>query len=54
VRELVVKHGGGDPREGESTLASEQPESLVNFGGRGQYHPPQLTYLYTIGPTANF
>ena len=44
--------GGGDPREGESTLASEQPEGLVNFGGRGQYHAPQLTWLYTIGPTA--
>ncbi len=44
--------GGGDPREGESTLASEQPEGLVNFGGRGQYHSPQLTWLYTIGPTA--
>jgi glucose/arabinose dehydrogenase len=44
--------GGGDPREGESTLASEQPEGLVNFGGRGQYHSPQLTWLHTIGPTA--
>jgi glucose/arabinose dehydrogenase len=44
--------GGGDPRDGESTLASEQPEGLVNFGGRGQYHSPQLTWLYTIGPTA--
>ncbi|MPZ07641.1 MAG: hypothetical protein GEU26_14695 [Nitrososphaeraceae archaeon] len=44
--------GGGDPREGESTLASEQPDGLVTFGGRGQYHSPQLTWLYTIGPTA--
>ena len=44
--------GGGDPREGESTLTSEQPDGLVTFGGRGQYHSPQLTWLYTIGPTA--
>jgi aldose sugar dehydrogenase len=48
----VWLRGGGDPREGQSTLASEQPEGLVNFGGRGQYHSPQLTWLYTIGPTA--
>ena len=33
-------------------MTSEQPEGLVNFGGRGQYHSPQLTWLYTIGPTA--
>ena len=44
--------GGGDPREGESTLASELPEGLVTFGGSGQFHSPQLTWLYTIGPTA--
>jgi aldose sugar dehydrogenase len=48
----VWERGGGDPREGESTLASEQPEGLVDFDGRGHYHSPQLTWLYTIGPTA--
>jgi hypothetical protein len=32
--------GGGDPREGESTLASEQPKGLVDFDGD------------TVGPTA--
>ncbi|MGA6992191.1 MAG: hypothetical protein WBX81_17390, partial [Nitrososphaeraceae archaeon] len=47
----IWTRGGGDPREGESTLASEQPEGLVTFG-RGQYHSPQLTWLYTIGTTA--
>jgi aldose sugar dehydrogenase len=48
----IWTRGGGDPREGESTLASDQPEALVDFDGRGQYHSPQLTWLYTIGPTA--
>jgi glucose/arabinose dehydrogenase len=48
----IWTRGGGDPREGESTLASEQPEGLVDFDGRGQYHSPQLTWLYTVGPTA--
>ena len=51
----IWTRGGGDPREGGGTIASEQPEGLaglVNFGGRGQYHSPQLTWLYTIGPTA--
>jgi aldose sugar dehydrogenase len=48
----VWERGGGDPREGESTIASEQPDTLVDFDGRGQYHSPQLTWLYTIGPTA--
>jgi glucose/arabinose dehydrogenase len=48
----IYTRGGGDPREGEGTMASEQGEGLVNFDGRGHYHPPQLTWLYTIGPTA--
>ena len=48
----IWTRGGGDPREGESTLATEQPEGLVEFDGRGNYHSPQLTWLYTIGPTA--
>jgi hypothetical protein len=48
----IYTRGGGDPREGAATVASEQGEGLVNFGGRGHYHPPQLTWLYTVGPTA--
>jgi glucose/arabinose dehydrogenase len=48
----VWERGGGDPREDESTVAPEQPEGLVDFDGRGHYHSPQLTWLYTIGPTA--
>ena len=35
-----------------ATVASEQGEGLVNFDGRGHYHLPQLTWLYTVGPTA--
>ena len=48
----IYTRGGGDPREGAGTAASEQGEGLVNFDGRGHYHPPQLTWLYTVGPTA--
>jgi aldose sugar dehydrogenase len=48
----VWERGGGDPREGGSTIASVQPEGLVNFDGKGQYQPPKLAFLYTIGPTA--
>ena len=48
----IWERGGGDPREDESTVAPEQPEGLVDFDGRGHYHSPQLTWLYTIGPTA--
>jgi glucose/arabinose dehydrogenase len=48
----IYTRGGGDPREGTGTVASEQGEGLVNFDGRGHYHLPQLTWLYTVGPTA--
>jgi glucose/arabinose dehydrogenase len=48
----VWERGGGDPREGGSTIASVQPGGLVDFDGQGQYHPPKLAFLYTIGPTA--
>jgi aldose sugar dehydrogenase len=48
----VWERGGGDPREGDSTVASAQPEGLVDFDGKGQYHHPKLAFLYTIGPTA--
>lgn len=47
----IWTRGGGDPRGGEGTVASEQPD-LVDFDGRGHYHIPQLTWLNTIGPTA--
>jgi glucose/arabinose dehydrogenase len=45
-----LTRGGGDPRK--EVLASLQPEVIVTFDCRGQYHSPQLTWLYTIGPTA--
>lgn len=48
----VWERGGGDPREGDGTIASGQPEGLVDFDGKGQYHSPKLAFLYTIGPTA--
>lgn len=48
----VWQRGEGDPREGQSTIASVQPEGLVDIDGNGQYHPPKLAFLYTIGPTA--
>jgi aldose sugar dehydrogenase len=48
----IWERGGGDPREGESTIASVQPETLVELNGIGKYHPPKLTWLYTTGPTA--
>lgn len=48
----VWQRGEGDPREGQSTIASLQPEGLVDFDGKGQYQHPKLTFLYTIGPTA--
>ncbi len=48
----VWQRGDGDPREGQSTIASVQPEGLVDFDGNGQYQPPKLAFLYTIGPTA--
>jgi glucose/arabinose dehydrogenase len=48
----VWQRGDGDPREGQSTIASVQPEGLVDFDGNGQYRAPKLTFLYTIGPTA--
>lgn len=48
----VWQRGDGDPREGQSTIASVQPEGLVDFSGNGQYQAPKLTFLYTIGPTA--
>jgi aldose sugar dehydrogenase len=48
----VWQRGEGDPREGQSTIATAQPEGLVDFEGKGQYQPPKLAFLYTIGPTA--
>jgi glucose/arabinose dehydrogenase len=48
----VWERGGGDPREGDSIIASAQPEGLIDFDGKGQYYPPKLAFLYTIGPTA--
>ena len=36
------------PERVRELRASEQGEGLVNFDGRGHYHPPQLTWLYTL------
>jgi aldose sugar dehydrogenase len=48
----IWERGGGDPREGDGTVAQQQLNTLVDFDGRGEYQPPKLAWLYTIGPTA--
>jgi glucose/arabinose dehydrogenase len=48
----IWERGGGDPREGDSIIAPEQPDDLVSVDGKGHYQPPQLTWLYTVGLTA--
>ena len=40
------------PEERDMILAPKIPDTLVNFHGNGQYIPPKLTWLQTIGPTA--
>jgi glucose/arabinose dehydrogenase len=36
----------------QGPVAPIHPNNLVDFGGRGIYHPPQFTWEHTIGPTA--
>jgi len=36
----------------QGPVAPIHPNKLVDFGGRGLYHPPQFTWEHTIGPTA--
>jgi aldose sugar dehydrogenase len=33
-------------------LASEKPDNLVDFGGRGKYSSPEFTWNNVVGPTA--
>jgi aldose sugar dehydrogenase len=44
--------GGEHGEEKKGNLASEKPDSLVDFGGKGRYSPPEFTWNKTIGPTA--
>ena len=32
-------------------IASEEPDNLVDFGGRGKYSSPEFTWNRTVGPT---
>jgi glucose/arabinose dehydrogenase len=36
----------------EGGLASEKPDNLVDFDGRGKYSPPEFTWEGSFGPTA--
>ena len=36
----------------QGPVAPIHPNKLVDFGGKGVYHPPQFTWEQTIGPTA--
>jgi glucose/arabinose dehydrogenase len=36
----------------QGPISPIHPNKLVDFGGRGIYHPPQFTWNHTIGPTA--
>jgi aldose sugar dehydrogenase len=38
--------------EKKGKLASEKPDNLVDFGGKGKYSPPEFTWNKTVGPTA--
>jgi glucose/arabinose dehydrogenase len=39
-------------RDSMGPIAPIHPNKLVDFGGKGVYHPPQFTWEQTIGPTA--
>jgi glucose/arabinose dehydrogenase len=45
LRDLGLNYYGG-------SVASEQPNNLVYFGGRGKYSPPEFTWNQTVGVTA--
>jgi glucose/arabinose dehydrogenase len=38
--------------EDKGALASEKPDNLVDFAGKGKYSPPEFTWNNTVGPTA--
>jgi glucose/arabinose dehydrogenase len=50
VSEMINEEGDREIRKGETYRSS--PVDLVNFNGKGQYNPPQLTWDETIAPTA--
>ena len=35
----------------KGSIASESPDNLVDFGGRGKYSSPEFTWNRTVGPT---
>ena len=45
LRDLGMNYYGGP-------VASEQPQDLVDFGGRGKYSTPEFTWNQTVGVTA--
>jgi glucose/arabinose dehydrogenase len=51
----TVDDGDDGKRKGEEkkgNLASEKPDNLIDFGGKGKYSPPEFTWKKTVGPTA--
>jgi aldose sugar dehydrogenase len=38
--------------ENKGDLASENPDNLVDFNGKGKYSSPEFTWKKTVGPTA--
>jgi aldose sugar dehydrogenase len=41
-----------DRNKNKIGLASESPDNLTDFGGRGKYSPPEFTWNYPVAPTA--
>src|SRR5215212_2398797 len=39
-------------KNGEPIVVGNNPENLVDFGGKGHYSPPEFTWIKTIAPTA--
>jgi aldose sugar dehydrogenase len=48
----TVLRGEREGEEKKGNLASEKPDNLVDFGGKGKYSPPEFTWNNTVGPTA--
>jgi len=44
--------GGRKGEEKQGGLASENPDNLVDFNGKGKYSSPEFTWNKTVGPTA--
>jgi aldose sugar dehydrogenase len=41
----------GEGAGGKLDIAPIQLDTLVDFNGKGKYHPPQFTWNHTVGPT---